>query len=83
MARPSHARTLPGKRAVNLSIAAELIEEARAEGINLSATLERALENTLRQARRDRWLAENATAISAYNDQVVEHGVFGDSLRSF
>lgn len=74
---------LPGKRAVNLSIAAELLEEARAEGINLSATLERALEDALRQARRERWLAENATAIAAYNDQVVEHGVFGDSLRSF
>ena len=71
------------KRAVNLSIAARLVDEARSQGINLSATLEYALEDALRQSRRERWIAENTDGIAAYNEQVDEHGAFGDALRTF
>lgn len=72
-----------GKRAVNLSIAARLVDEARSQGINLSATLEYALEDALRRSRHERWIAENTAGIAAYNEQVEEHGAFGDSLRTF
>ena len=72
-----------GKRAVNLSIAARRVDEARSPGINLSATLEYALEDALRRSRRERWIAENTDGITAYNEQVEEHGAFGDSLRTF
>jgi antitoxin CcdA len=68
---------------VNLTIAARLVEAARAADINLSATLERALEHALRQAQRERWLEENAARIAAYNAQVEAHGAFADTLRSF
>jgi antitoxin CcdA len=68
---------------VNLTIAARLLEAARAADINLSATLERALEDALRQAQRERWLEENGAGIAAYNAQVDEHGAFADTLRSF
>ena len=71
------------KKAVNLSVDAALLREAREQAINLSATLERALEVALRQQRRDRWRAENRSAIAAYNEQVDAHGAFGDTLRSF
>lgn len=82
----AEVRTRPkatGKRPVNLSIAAHLVDEARSQGINLSATLEYALEDALRRSRRDRWIAENTAGIAAYNDQVDEHGAFGDALRTF
>ena len=83
MPRPRIANPSTEKKAVNLTIAARLVDAARASDINLSATLERALEDALRQAQRERWLAENAAGISAYNALVDEHGVFADSLRSF
>ena len=50
---------------------------------DLSATLEHALEEALRQDRRARWLADNRQGIAAYNDQVEAHGAFADSLRIF
>lgn len=83
MSRPRSAHRSVAKKAVNLTIAARLVEEARAENINLSAILERALEDALRRSRRGRWLADNARGIAAYNEQVDEHGAFADTLRSF
>ena len=71
------------KKAVNLSIDADLLREARDRNINLSATLERALTAFLNQSRRDRWLADNKLGIEAYNDDVDENGAFGDRLRRF
>ena len=71
------------KKAVNLSVDATLLREARARDINLSATLERALADALRQDRRARWLADNRQRIETYNDQVEAHGAFADTLRSF
>lgn len=71
------------KRATNLSINADLLSKARELGINLSATLEQALTEAIRQRARDQWVAENQAAIEAYNEHVDMRGVFSDGLRSF
>lgn len=71
------------KRATNLSINADLLGRARELGINLSATLEQALAEAIRQRARDQWVAENQAAIEAYNEHVDKQGVFSDGLRSF
>lgn len=71
------------KRAANVSIRSELLDAARAAGLNLSATLERALERELANERRKRWRQENRDAISAYNDHVEKHGTFSDDVRTF
>ena len=71
------------KKAVNLSIDATLLHEARARDINLSAKLERALSDALRQQRRELWLTDNRQGIAAYNEQVEAQGSFADALRSF
>ncbi len=71
------------KKAVNVSIRATLLDAARAEDINLSATLESALAEQLRLRRRERWRGENAAAIAAYNHDVDQNGSFGDLARSF
>jgi antitoxin CcdA len=76
--RPGYA-----KRAANLSVNAQLLDEARAFDINLSATMERALEEAIRGRKRERWLAENRDAIEAYNARIERDGVFSDGLRSF
>lgn len=76
-------RDNPGKKAVNVSIDAALLREARSLEINLSATLETALRRALSEERGRRWLDENAAAIDAYNAQVAEGGAFADALRDF
>jgi antitoxin CcdA len=72
-----------GKKAVNVSISADLLQAARASGINLSGTLEAAVAHELRLLRRREWLQQNAEAIEAYNQMVQEHGAFSDALRTF
>jgi len=71
------------KKAVNVSIQSDLLEAARAADINISATLEAALADQLRIRKRERWHAENAEAIEAYNSDVDKNGSFGDHARGF
>ena len=71
------------KRATNVSIRSDLLDAARQAGVNLSATLERALAEELASVHRARWREENREAIAAYNDYVDEHGTFSDGVRSF
>jgi antitoxin CcdA len=71
------------KRATNVSIRGDLLDAARKAGVNLSATLERALAEELASLKRARWREENRDAIAAYNDYVEEHGAFSDGVRSF
>ncbi len=72
-----------GKRPTNLSINEGLLRLAKELDINLSATLERAIEAEVRARRRARWLEENREAIEAYNARVEREGVFSDALRAF
>jgi antitoxin CcdA len=69
------------KVASNLSVRADLVRQARALKLNLSKLLETALEQAIREAERDAWLARNRQAISDYNALVVKRGVFSDSTR--
>lgn len=71
------------KSATNVSIRRDLLEAARASKINLSATLEQALIEKLRQAQQRQWREENRESIAAYNQHVEKHGVFSDGSRSF
>jgi len=71
------------KKPTNLSINSDLLEKAKSQNINLSATLEAALTEQLREKQRSQWKAESAKAIEAYNRFVGENGVFGDGLRKF
>jgi antitoxin CcdA len=70
------------KRPVNLTINSDLLKAARDSGINLSATLEAALRDELRQRQRQQWLEENRDAIENYN-RLVDEGVFPDLGRMF
>jgi len=72
-----------GKRATNVSVNQGLLEEARALDINLSATLEKALETEVRTRRRERWLEENREAMGAYNRRIERDGMLVDHVRAF
>jgi antitoxin CcdA len=71
------------KRATNVSVRSDLLAAARDAGLNLSATLERALTQELAEARRKAWRADNRAAIDAYNAHVAKRGTFSDDIRSF
>jgi antitoxin CcdA len=71
------------RQPVNVSISRELLADARALDINLSATLEDALAERVRQMRREHWTLRNRKAIQAYNDDVAATGSFGDAVRRF
>lgn len=71
------------KKAVNLSIDAELLAKAKQLDLNLSATLEEVLREKTREDERRRWAEENRDAIEAYNERVRANGVWSDGLRRF
>ena len=71
------------KRSANLSINADLLQQAKQLNINLSQTLEQHLAEIIRQAQRSQWLAENKDALDDYNRRMEKHGTFSDGLRRF
>ena len=69
------------KRAVNLFVDAELLDEARRLRINISDTLERRLRGIVRAEQEKRWLAENQEAIASINSFIDRHGILAGKLR--
>ena len=80
--QPTYDRNAP-KKATNLSLNSALLAQAKELGINLSASLEAALEEIVRRKQEENWLAENRAAIASYNQYVAENGTFADDLRGF
>jgi antitoxin CcdA len=71
------------KKATNVTIRADLLEQARELKVNLSQEFEAHLVEVIRKRRGEQWLIDNREAIEAYNQFVAENGVFSDGLRSF
>lgn len=71
------------KKSTNLSINADLLEQAKKLNINLSQTLERHLAEVVRHAQNSQWLEENKNALDEYNRRVALSGTFSDGLRRF
>lgn len=77
-------RTVSGiKKSVNVSLAPEILEEARKLKINLSSVLTEALLEKFRENQRAEWLKDNASSIEVVNEWVDENGSFSDFQRSF
>ena len=72
-----------GKKPTNVSVNEGLLRDARALDINLSATLEKALEAEVRARKREQWLEENREAIAAYNARIERDGMLSDHVRAF
>ena len=74
---------MAAKKAVNLSIDAELAAEAKAAGTNMSALLEKALRAELREGRWRKWREENRAALEAYDRHIEEDGLWADEFRTW
>ena len=66
------------KRAVNLFVDTELLDEARRLRINMSETLEFRLRTIVRAEQERCWLDANKAAIEAYNLRVARDGLLAD-----
>ena len=71
------------KKSANLSVNSELLALDKQLGINLTAVLEQSLARKVKELKEQAWLEENRNAIAKYNQEVEEHGVFSDGVRSF
>ncbi len=71
------------KERTNVSIDADLLKEARSNGLKLSPLLESAIRAWLKDLAAARWLEENKDAIRSYNEEVTASGVFSEGLRDF
>jgi antitoxin CcdA len=69
------------KRAVNLFVDADLLDEARRLRINISETLEGRLRTIVRAQQEKQWLDENREAIASINSFIDRHGLLAGKLR--
>ena len=77
------SRATKPRRATNVSLPAELIDEARRLSINISQACEQGLEQQVKQSRADAWIEENRAAIDYWNSYVEEHGLPLAKYRQF
>lgn len=68
-------RKLGNRRPTNVSLAAELIEDARRLDINVSQACEQGLAAAVKKALDDQWIADNWEAIQSSNAYVEKHGL--------
>ncbi len=71
------------RRATNVSLRSDLIEEARRLDINISQACESGLEASVAKSRAERWIEENREAIEYWNRYVDEHGLPLAQYRQF
>jgi antitoxin CcdA len=71
------------RRATSMTLDANLLDEARALGINLSRAAEEGITAQVRAERARRWKEENKEAIAEYNRWIAENGVPLAGLRKF
>lgn len=71
------------KKTTTLSLNPQLLATAKHLRINLSATLEAALEKEVQVRQAALWLQENRAAIDAYNEEIEQNGLFSDHVRGF
>ena len=73
--------TTAKKKATNLSLNSDLLAEAKRLQVNLSATMEKALAEEVRQLKEKQWLKENRQAIESCNELVEKNGMFSNAYR--
>ena len=67
--------TKPIRKPTNLSLNSELLKEAKALGINVSRSAEAGITEAVKRHKRDRWLKENANALTSSNAYVEANGL--------
>lgn len=79
----AHGKSGTRRRATNVSLRADLVQEARRLEINLSKELEDRLTVLVNEARAAQWQKDNREAIAAYGRYVEKHGIWNEELRGW
>ncbi|HEY9280247.1 MAG TPA: type II toxin-antitoxin system CcdA family antitoxin [Eoetvoesiella sp.] len=82
MSSSSNPRSAP-KRATNVSLAENLLSEAKALHINISQAAEAGLVQAIARRQTELWLEENEEAIDSSNAFVEKHGLPLTKYRMF
>lgn len=72
-----------GRIKVNLTLDADVAEEARALGLNMSRLAETAIAEATKAERNRVWREENRAALEAYAEEVAREGLPLASYRTF
>ncbi|MFO6300522.1 type II toxin-antitoxin system CcdA family antitoxin [Rahnella selenatireducens] len=64
------------KKRTNVTLSADLLEQAKAFGINLSATFDKALGEAVKEKKRKLFLEENQQAMDSCNAFTEDAGLF-------
>lgn len=67
--------TLSRRRRINLTISADVIERAKALGLNASEAAEAGLRRAIAEKQATLWREENQAAIEAHNARIEQEGV--------
>lgn len=71
------------KRPTNVSLSADLIDEAKALKVNVSKACEKGLREQVALSRAEQWREENREAIQYWNAHVDKHGLPLGQFRMF
>lgn len=71
------------KKATNITLSADVLNEAKALGINISQACDQFLRDLVTREQERRWQADNAEFIAAYNAGVERDGLPLDAWRTF
>jgi len=71
------------KRATNLSLSVDVLDAAKALGLNISQVCDNHLRDVVRREQARRWRVEHADFIAAYNATVEAEGLPLDEWKTF
>jgi antitoxin CcdA len=83
LSRPVKAARTSSKRPINLSLNTEVLDAAKALGLNVSQVCERHLTELVRAEQMKRWQLEHADYLAAYNATVRDADLPLDAWRTF
>lgn len=73
----------PAKRAINLSLSADVLDAAKRLQINVSQVCDGHLREVVRREQERRWREEHSEFIAAYNATIEAEGLPLDRWRTF
>jgi antitoxin CcdA len=71
------------KKATNITLSVDVLNEAKALGINISQTCDQYLRELVKNERERRWQQDNAEFIATYNQTVEQEGLPLEQWQSF
>ncbi|BCK74558.1 hypothetical protein AA0242T_0794 [Acetobacter aceti NRIC 0242] len=73
----------PSRRPTNVTLPAQLLEEAKSLDLNISQACEQGLKSAIASIRAQQWLSENRASLEASRQYVEENGLPLADYRKF